>query len=126
VTLTGTEAALPWLRPRRRPRPGSFDHLFNRRRFADQRVHALRRRTGIRQQGCGYAGYVFRAHEWNDGLILAPRQEGGALLGNASTYKSAHVFKVGRRLEMNSVHVRPVENAIGQPMLQIAKAGCMS
>ena len=58
----------------------------------------------------------------NDGRILSPRQKDGALLGDAPD-KSAYVLIVGWRLEMNSTHVCPVENAIGQPVLQIAEAG---
>jgi hypothetical protein len=68
-------------------------------------------------------GYIFGADEWNDGRILAPGQEDSALLSDAPADKSAHVFVVGRRLEMNSAYLRPVEDAIGQPMLQIAEAG---
>jgi hypothetical protein len=83
----------------------------------------LRRGARIRQQGCGHTGYVFRAHEWNDRFILAPWQEDGALLGDAAADKGPHVFVVGRRLEMNSVHLSPVEDAVGQSMLQIAEAG---
>lgn len=103
----------------------SLDHLSHCWSCADQGVHALRRRTGISQQGYGYTGYVFRADEWNDGSILTPGEEGGALLGDAPDDKSAHVFVVGRRLEMNSSNLRPIEDAIRQPMLQIAEAGCM-
>ena len=65
-------------------------------------------------------GYVFRTHKWNDRFILAPRQEGGALLGDAAADKSPHVFVIRWRLEMNSAHLRPIEDAIGQPMLQVA------
>ena len=68
-------------------------------------------------------GYVFGTHEWNDRLILAPRQEGGALLGDVSADKSPHVFVVRWRLKMNSSDLRPVEDAIGKPMLQVAQAG---
>jgi hypothetical protein len=83
----------------------------------------LRRDASSRQQSCCDAGYVFRTHEWNDRFILAPRQEGGALLGDAAAHKSPHVFVIRWRLEMDSVHLRPVEDAIGQSMLQISEAG---
>src|SRR5438132_6686964 len=62
--------------------PESFGHLFYCWSLADESVRVLRRQPGISQQGCGYARYVFRADEWNDGSLLAPRQEGGALLGD--------------------------------------------
>src|SRR5579862_5274609 len=106
--------------------PQSFDHLSYRGSFADQSVRALKRRARIGQQSSGYTGYIFRADQWNHGRILAPRQEDSTLLGDALANKSAHVFVVGWRLDMNSAHLRPVEDAIGQPMLQIAEAGCTS
>jgi hypothetical protein len=111
-----------------RPSDGSlesFGHLSHCWSFADQSVRALKRRTRIGKQGCGYTGYVLRADEWNDGRILAPRQEDGAFFGDAPTDKSAHVFVIGWRLEMNDAHLRPVEDAISQPMLQIPEAGSM-
>src|SRR5262249_22127810 len=103
--------------------PESVDHVSYCWGLANQRIHGLRGDAIIRQQCCCYTGYVFCAHKWNDRFILAPRQEGGALLGDAAADKSPNVFVVGRRLEMNSSHLRPVEDAIGQSMLQIAKAG---
>ena len=45
------------------------------------------------------------------------------MLSDASTDERAHVFVVGWGLEMNGAHLRPIEDAIGQPMLQIAEAG---
>src|SRR5215472_2269175 len=101
----------------------SFRHLSHRRSLADQGVHTLRRSTRILQQSGGNVGYIFGTYEWDDGRILAPRQEDSALLGDAPADKSAHIFVVGRCLEMNSAYLRPVEDAIGQPMLQIAEAG---
>ena len=103
----------------------SFDHLSHRRRLADQRIHTLLRRTRTSKQGCGYTGYVCRADEGNDGRIRTPRQEDGALFSNAPTDKRAHVFVIGRGLDMNGAHLRPVEDAVSQPMLQIPEAGSM-
>src|SRR5262245_5164552 len=70
-----------------RPSDGSREslgHLSHCGRFANKRVRTLKRRTRISKQGCGYTGYVFCADEGNDSFILAPRQEGGALLGDAA------------------------------------------
>src|SRR5215469_2790911 len=106
--------------------PKSFGHLSHRRRFAHQSVRTLKRRTRIGQDGCGYMGYVFRADEWNDRRILAPWQEHSAFFSDASANKSTHVFVIGWCLEMNGAHLRPVEDAIRQPMLQIAGAGSTS
>src|SRR5215472_16588703 len=105
--------------------PEGVDHVFYCWGLANQGIHALRRHASIRQQSCCDPGYVFRTHEWNDRFILAPRQEGGALLGDAVADKSPHIFVIGWRLEVNSVHLRPFEDAIGQSMLQIAEAGSM-
>src|SRR5215469_15197872 len=105
--------------------PESIDHLSYSQGFSKQSVCALRGGARICQQCCGHTGYVFGADKRNDSLILAPWQEGCALLGNAAADKGPHVFVVGRRLEMNSSHLRPVENAIGQSMLQIAETGSM-
>src|SRR6516162_4092050 len=91
--------------------------------FGDQRVNVLGWHARIGQQGCGDTRHVFRADERNHGRILAPRQVDSALLGNAPADKSAYVFVIRWRLEMNSAHLRPIEDAIGQAMLQIAEAG---
>jgi len=45
--------------------------------------------------------------------------EGGMQLEYAPADKSAYVFVVGRRLKMNGTDLRPLEDTIGQPMLQI-------
>ena len=103
--------------------PESVDHVSYCWGLTNQGIHALRGDASIRQQCCCNTGYVFCAHKWNDRFIFAPRQEGGALLGDAATDKSPHVFVIRWRLEMNSSHLRPVEDAIGQSMLQIAEAG---
>src|SRR5215472_11433918 len=91
--------------------------------FADQSVSALSWHARIGQQGCGDAGYVFRADQRNDSRILTPRQVDSTLLSNAPADESAHVFVIRRRLEMNGADLRPVEDAIGQAILQIAEAG---
>jgi hypothetical protein len=90
---------------------------------AYQRINVLRGKAGVCQESCSHAGYVFRAGEWNDGLAIAPGQERGILLGHAPAHKRAHVFVVGWRLQMNRADPCPVEDAIGQPMLQIAERG---
>ena len=82
----------------------NFRHLFHGWSFADQGVPALRRQTRRSQQGSGDPGYVFGADQWNDGRILAPGQEESALLSDAPADKSADVFVIRRRLEMNSAH----------------------
>src|SRR5262249_35269521 len=98
-----------------------FQHLSYCWSFADQRVRVLKRYARIGQQACGHAGYVFRTNERNDGFF--PAKENGVLLGNASANESAHVFIVGWCLEMNCSDPRPIEDAIGQSMLQIAETG---
>ncbi|HEY1212557.1 MAG TPA: hypothetical protein VGE93_02890 [Bryobacteraceae bacterium] len=72
------------------------------------------------QKPCGNAGYIFRACEWNDGFVIAPRQKDDVVHGHAPAYKSTDVFVIGRSLAVNSSNPRPVKYAIGQPMLQIA------
>src|SRR5258708_38911851 len=52
---------------------------------------------------------------------MTPRQENGILLGHASADQSAYVFVIRRCLKMNGPNLRPVEDTIGQPMLQISK-----
>src|SRR5215467_10756636 len=105
--------------------PQNLSDLPHRWSFADQSVSALSWHARIGQQGCGDAGYVFRADQRNDSRILTPRQVDSTLLSNAPADESAHVFVIRRRLEMNSAYLRPVEDAIGQSMLQIAEAGNM-
>ena len=103
--------------------PEGFNHPSYCWGFADERVNALGRGTKISQQSCTYTGNIFRADEGDNGRILSPRHEDGALLGDAPADKSAYVLIVGRRLEVNSSHLRPIKYAIGQPVLQVAEAG---
>src|SRR5580692_6195304 len=103
--------------------PQSFGHFFDRGSFADQSVRVLRWRARMSQQSCSDPRYIFCPDERNHRGIRSPRQEDGTLLSDASTDERAHVFVVGRGLEMNGAHLRPIEDAIGQPMLQIAEAG---
>src|SRR6266705_2251384 len=97
----------------------SFDNFPHCWSFAHHRVSILRRHSGVSQKGGGYAGYIFRTGERNDVLVIAPRQECGILLGYAPADQSAYVFVIGRRLKMNGPNLCPIEDAIGQPMLQI-------
>src|SRR5579863_6309136 len=69
-------------RPPDRPAEG-FNNFPHGQRFAHHRVHIVRRRAGTSQKRRGYAGYVCGASKRNDGLALAPWQEGGILLGHA-------------------------------------------
>jgi len=100
-----------------------FDNFPHRRRFTHEGVHALGRQTGIRQEGCRNAGNIFRTGEGNDRRLVAPRQEGGILLGYAATDESAYIFVIRRRLKMNGANLRPLEHAIGQAMLQVSEGG---
>ena len=60
----------------------------------------------------------------SNGLAFRRRGEHpGVAVGDIAADQSTHVFIVRRRLNMNSPDLRPVEDAIGQPMLQIAEAG---
>ena len=45
------------------------------------------------------------------------------MLGDTPADKSSHVFVIRRRLDMNGAHLRPVEDVVGQPMLQIPEGG---
>src|SRR5271169_4558389 len=98
-------------RPPHRPTE-SFDNFPHCWSFAHQGVYILRRHARVSQKSCGYAGYVFGTGKRNDGLVIAPWQEGGILLGHAPADKSPYVFVVGRRLKMNGPDLRPVEDTI--------------
>src|SRR5229473_4595787 len=101
----------------------SFDNIPHRWRLVHHWVNILGRQAGACQESCGHAGYVFRTGERDDGLFIAPRQKSSILFGDSTADQSAHVFIIGRRLDMNGPNLRPVEDTIGQPMLQIAERG---
>ncbi len=103
--------------------PQSLNNFPHRWSFAHQRVDILSGRLGARQESCGHASYVFGAGERNDGVAIAPRQERAILLGHTAAHKRAYVFVIGRRLNMNGPNLRPIEDTIHQPMLQIAERG---
>src|SRR6185437_3745445 len=100
-----------------------FDNFPDRRSFTHDGVYILGRHAGISQEGCRYARNIFRAGEWNDRRFVAPRQEGGILLGHAPADERAYIFVIRGRLKMNSPNLGPIENTIGQPMLQVSEGG---
>src|SRR4051812_44033789 len=99
----------------------SFDNFPHGWSFTHEGVYILGRHTGISQEGRRYAGNIFRTGEGNDRRLLAPRQEGGILLGNGPTDESAYIFVIRWRLKVNGPNLRQVENTIGQPMLQVSE-----
>src|SRR6185312_10666411 len=100
-----------------------FDNFPHRRRFTHDGVYILGRQTGIGQKGCRYPRNIFRTGEWNNRRLIAPRQEGRILLGHGPADESAYIFVIRRRLKMNSPDLRPIENTIGQPVLQVSEGG---
>src|SRR6185437_6430935 len=76
------------------------------------------------QKSCGNSGDVLCADERNDRIAISPGKERGILLGHAAAHQSAHVLVVGWRLNMHSVNLRPIEDTISQPVLQVPKGWC--
>jgi len=99
----------------------SLDNLPYRLSLGHQREHRFGRYIRLREKSCGYEGYVFGAGERNDCVTIAPRQEYSILRCHALADKSSHVFVIGWRLKMNGTDFRPVEYAIGKPMLQVSE-----
>lgn len=99
----------------------SFDNLAHGWSFAHEQVYVSGRQAGTGQKSCGHAGYIFGAGQGSDGVTRAPRQECGILRGHAAANQRADVLVIERRLNMNGPDLRPVEDAIGQPMLQISE-----
>src|SRR6476646_6814292 len=98
----------------------SIEDLLHRWSFAHDRVNRFGR-NGSHQKGCGDPCYIFRAGEGNDCAAVAPGQKRSILLGHAPAYQGAQVFVIRGSLNMYGSDLRPVENVVHEPMLQIAE-----
>ncbi len=89
--------------------------------FAYQWVYRFGGQVGACQKSCCDSGYVFGAGERNNSISIAQGQERCTLFGHTSADERTHIFVIGRRLYVNCSNLSPIQNSIGETMLEISE-----
>src|SRR5262249_50110812 len=100
----------------------SLDDLVHCGNFTDQFIHLSKRHAGIGKKSGGHARYILSPYQRKHPPPTAQPKEDGIFYRDALQYQSPDLLVIWWRLKMNRPDLRPIEDAISQPVLQITKA----
>lgn len=97
-----------------------LDYLLHRESLAHHWICPLRRLTIAAQEGRGDPGNIFATGKRKSCVAIAPGQEDCVLFSDGAADQCAYVLVIRWSLNMNCSDLCPIENSIGQTVLQVS------